>query len=167
MGRIAELKEMIGQRRLGFRVAEEMVGTHQFEPGCGPQGRLPMRFLVSWGASHVGQFVNPFSGRAGVAELEGVVTVAGLCTDAPCRGSLELRYVTEQSIRYAFELEAQGTLYRYVGQKVNIWPWNLPVSHTTCFGTLVEAETGRLVSRSVTHFPLLSTARFMASFRLA
>ena len=41
-------------------------------------------------------------------------------------------YLTEHRLRYSFEFEAQGKPHRFVGEKVNIWPWNLPTSHTTC-----------------------------------
>jgi hypothetical protein len=101
------------------------------------------------------------------AELEGTVSVEFLCQDAPCSGSFEMRYLSEHRIRYSFEFEAQGKPYRYVGEKVNIWPWNLATSHTTCFGTLVEADTGKLVSRSVTYFRMHTLPGFVASLRLA
>jgi len=81
--------------------------------------------------------------------------------------ALELAYFTEGKIRYTFDFSAKGKMYRYVGEKVNIRPWNLPVSHTTCFGTLVEKESGRLVSRSVTFFKLHTTPAFMASLRFS
>ena len=51
-------------------------------------------------------------------------------------------------------------------QKRNIKPWNLPVSHTTCYGELTEAKSGKLVSRSVTYFRLKTLPSFLWSFRL-
>ena len=54
-----------------------------------------------------------------------------------------------------------------VARKDHIKPWNLPVSHTTCFGTLTEADGGKLVSRSVTFFRLQHWAKFAATFRPA
>jgi hypothetical protein len=41
------------------------------------------------------------------------------------------------------------------------------VSHTTCYGVLTEAASGKLVSKSVTHFRLATAPAFLASLRLA
>ncbi|MGC8928886.1 MAG: hypothetical protein ACP5QK_13325, partial [Myxococcota bacterium] len=65
-----------------------------------------------------------------------------------------------------FEFEVNGKRYLYIGEKVNIKPWNLPVSHTTCFGTIVERETNRLISRSVVFFRYSTIPSFLLSFRL-
>ena len=89
------------------------------------------------------------------------------CTSAPCKGTLALLYFTDQKIRYTFEFTVDGETYRYVGEKVHIFPWNLPWSHTTCFGRLTKKETGELVSVSVVHFRYRTIPAFMASLRLA
>jgi hypothetical protein len=102
-----------------------------------------------------------------VGELEGTVTIDGLCDQTPCTGSLELRYLKEHKIRYSFGFKVDGKAYRYVGEKVDIQLWNLPRSHTTCFGRLFLLGTGELVSTSVTHFRIRSLPRFLASARLA
>jgi hypothetical protein len=78
-----------------------------------------------------------------------------------------LRYLQDRSIRYAFRFKEGGKDYKYVGEKVNIHLWNLPWSHTTCFGRLILQGTGELVSTSVTHFRIRSLPRFIASVRLA
>ncbi len=65
---------------------------------------------------------------------------------------MHLRYVPDRAIRYVFEFDAGGRPLRYEGTKENLRPWNLLVSHTTCFGTVTEVRTGRLVSRGVTFF---------------
>jgi hypothetical protein len=158
---------MLKERRVGFLIDEEMSGTHEFEAGCGPPGRHPLSFRVTWGARNVGDFLNPFDRRFGHAELEGTITVGGLCDEAPCTGSLVLDYVKNHAISYTLDFEVDGTGYRFVGEKVNIRAWNLPVSHTTCFGTLTEAGSGRLLSRSVTFFRLRTAPRFLASLRAA
>jgi len=98
--------------------------------------------------------------------LSGIMTMGGLCDSTPCEGELKLRYFTKRTIRYSFDFRADGRDYAYVGEKVNILPWNLPTSHTTCFGTVKEIDSGRLVSRSVTHFRISTVMQFMASFRL-
>ena len=166
MGRLTDLTTMLGERRLGFSIDEVMSGEHRFEPGCGPEGKLFMEFDVTWGTKRLLPFLNPRDEAFFHTDLKGTVTVEGLCRDAPCKGSLVFRYFGEHFIRYTFDFEVDGRAYRYVGEKVNIRPWNLPFSHTTCFGTLKEAEDGKLVSRSVTYFRLHKTPVFLASFRL-
>lgn len=166
MSRLAQLKQMIKERRFGFKMDEVMSGEHRFEPGAGPAGRHPFEFKVAWGPERVGPWINPFNEGFMKQPLKGTVSVGGLCHKAPCEGVLELNYFTEGTIRYRFDFEVNGVGYHYIGEKVNIRPWNLPVSHTTCFGTVVERESGRLISRSVTHFRLHTTPAFLMSLRL-
>lgn len=156
----------VRERRLGFRMSEVMRGEHRFEPGCGPEGALPMVFRATWGTDDLAAFLDPRSEGFLCADLEGTVTAEGLCTGAPCRGTLELRYLTEHLIRYRFRFEAGGRWLQFVGLKVNIQVWNLPVSHTTCFGTITEEESGRLISRSTTLFGWRQIPRFLASLRV-
>lgn len=151
----------------GFKMDEVMTGDHEFEPGSGPEGKQIFEFRVTWGAPSAVAFFNPTSGSFFEADLEGTVTVGGLCERATCNGKLELKYFTEHKIRYTFDFEVDGTDYHFVGEKVNIWPWNLPVSHTTCFGTLQESKSGKLISRSVTFFKMHTAPKFLGSFRLA
>lgn len=150
---------------IGFSMHEKMTGTHDFEPGCGPEGHHFLEFEVDWGPRSLRTFLLPGPGFMR-AELKGHVTVGGLCERAPCNGIFELRYFTDRRIRYEFEFEADGEHYRYVGEKVNILPWNLPVSHTTCFGTLTKLSSRELVSRSVTFFRLATAPAFLSSLRL-
>lgn len=163
MSAIRKLVEMIKEKRLGFSMDEVMSGYHKFEPGFGPEGQHLMEFRVTWSTRNA-LHVEP--DRSLLHQLSGVVTVGGLCTDAPCRGTLALRYLADNTIRYDFTFEAAGKKYHYVGEKMYIWPWNLPWSHTTCYGRLTEVESGKLVSTSLTHFHLLSAPKFMASLRL-
>jgi hypothetical protein len=167
MGRIDDFRNMLKEKRLGFKLDEIMSGEHSFEPGFGTPGSHPMKFEVTWGPKDLGQWINPFADSFFKQELAGTVSIGGLCDKASCQGALELNYFSERKIRYTFEFEAKGKGYRYVGEKVNIRPWNLPVSHTTCFGRVTEKKTGRLVSTSVTYFRLYTTPLFIASMRLA
>ena len=160
-----KLLQRLGIRGLGFRMEEVMKGTHRFEPGAGPPGEHPMEFRVVWGPEHITAWLNPRQDGFLRQPLEGRVTIGGLCTNVPCKGSLDLDYFRGNRIVYTFEFSVDGTPYRFVGEKVNIKPWNLPVSHTTCYGVLTEKETGRLVSRSVTHFRLDTALDFVLSFR--
>jgi hypothetical protein len=161
---MSKLREMLSKTRIGFAIKEVMSGSHEFSPGQGPTGRMFMEFQVRWGAPDLKKCWQS-QDWIWVNELDGRVTVAGLCDQAACPGRLEMRYLRDASIRYVFDFEANGMAYRYVGEKVNIKPWNLPVSHTTCFGTLVEADSGKLISTSLLHFRLRGLPRFLTSIR--
>jgi hypothetical protein len=167
MGRLNDLKEMIAEKRLGFAMEEIMTGTHEFEPGYGEPGQKFMEFSGTWGPKHLTEFLNPLGGKFFYTDLQGVVTVAGLCENVPMVGSLELLYFTEAKIRYTFTFEVNGVDYLYIGEKVDIRPWNLHRTHTTCYGTLSERDTGRIVSKSITYFKLSTAPKFLLSLRLA
>jgi hypothetical protein len=162
-----DLLAMLKERRIGFLMREVMDGDHEFEPGMGPSGRLPMEYRITWGSKHFFDFLDPTNERCLISEVEGTVSVGGLCEAAKCRGTLDLKYFSAHCLRYSFDFEVAGKDYRYVGDKVNIWPWNFPTTHTTCVGTLVEIDTGKLVSRSVTYFRFWRAPGFVTSFRLA
>ena len=98
---------------------------------------------------------------------KGSVTIDGLCYGIPCKGSLALRYFEDHTVRYDFGFALEGQSYKYLGEKKNIRLWNLPWSHTTCFGRLVLEETGEVVSTSVTHFRMHTLPRFITSIRPA
>jgi hypothetical protein len=167
MGRLAQIKRMISEGRVGFAMDEIMTGTHEFEPRFGPPGKRHMEFRVTWGPNDLGAWINPAGDRFMLNDLEGTVTVDGLCYFTPCRGTLALRYFKDQTIRYAFEFTVHDEPYLFVGEKVHIYPWNLPWSHTTCFGRITRKETGELVSTSVTHFRLRTSLDFVRSLRPA
>jgi len=153
------------ERGVGFEMREIMSGIHWFENGAGPVGEFPISFNVVWGTDNILEWINPKSPRFLINDLRGSINVGGLCEKADVRGVLELRYFKDFKIRYQFDFEANGRIYTYVGEKVNIKPWNLPVSHTTCFGTIVEKDTNRLISRSVVFFRYSTIPQFLFSFR--
>jgi len=150
----------------GFQIDELMAGEHEFEPGFGPAGKRPMHFKAGWGPNDMLSWLNPLGDGFMTNNLKGTVSIDGLCIDTPCEGRLELRYFDEQKIRYSFTFTVDGVDYSYVGEKVNILPWNLPTSHTTCFGELRKVETNELVSKSITHFHMDTLPELMSSFRL-
>lgn len=150
----------------GFCMNEVMTGTHKFEPGFGPSGTHFMEFRAVWGTKNFAEWLDRSSKNFLVNFLEGNVTIEGLCRNAPCEGTLALRYFKDHSICYTFTFEAKKVRYRFVGEKVNIKPWNLLWSHTTCFGRLTEVKSGRLVSTSVTHFRLRKVPSFLSSLRI-
>lgn len=167
MGKIDDFKKMLSERRFGFAMDEIMSGDHEFAEGKGPKGRHVFEFKVTWGPKNISKWLNPFGGSFMTQPLDGTITVGGMCTDAPCSGTLTLAYFTEAKIRYDFEFEHDGKIYHFVGEKINIRPWNLHTSHTTCYGTMKEKQSGDLISRSVTHFRFRTTPAFIASLRLA
>jgi short-subunit dehydrogenase len=150
----------------GFRIEEVMSGEHEFMPGFGTAGKQPMEFTVSWGPSNIIEWLNPVSDQFFRNELQGTVSIGGLCELAPCTGYLELRYLRRQQIKYFFTFEANGKTYEYSGVKPQIYPWNLPYSHTTCLGELREAGKKEIVSRSVTHFHWDTMQQFLKSLHL-
>ena len=167
MSRIIETLKLLVAGRLGFNIDETMSGYHEFEPGFGPPGEHPLEFRVTWGTRDFLDWVNRRGKRLPTQDLHGVISVGGLCENEPCHGTLELMYFDKKKIRYTLNFWVEGTRYRFIGEKVNIRPWNLPVSHTTCYGTLTEADSNRLVSRSVTYFHMKTVPQFAGSLRLA
>ena len=55
--------------------------------------------------------------------------------------------------------------YRYLGEKRNLWPWNLHKTHVTCYGTITELESDKVISESVVYFPFSEMVTFLLSFR--
>lgn len=154
---------------MGFRVTEVMRGTHERCDGLPPSGAQPFAFRVTWGPDRLLEWFNPASQRFLWQRLEGEVLAGGLTSDwAPCRGTLALEYFGRRRIRYELDFTgpSRGVL-RFVGEKVNIRPWNLLVSHTTCTGTITDLATGRLVSTAVVTFRLRDLPRMLLSARWA
>ena len=158
---------MLIDRRVGFMMDEVMSGTHRFIGNAGPPGEHPMEFRVTWGNRRLERFFNPLSSEFLSNFLHGTVTVGGLADGASCSGKLDLLYFSEAKIRYTFTFEDdRGRELRYVGEKIRIRPWNLHRTHTTCYGTITDATTGSVVSRSTLYFRLYTIPTFVLSFRL-
>jgi len=147
---------------VGFRMEEVMSGEHEFTNS--DKGKLPMEFKVIWGAENMMDWSNPFSPNFMSNTLHGTVTVGGLCEEAPCYGQLDLRYFSEQKIIYTFKFEVDGQAYEFIGEKRNIYPWNLPYSHTCCFGELRKEGEEEVISNSITHFHWDTVPAFIGSF---
>ncbi len=146
---------------MSFRITETMAGRHTAVDGGKDQ---PFAFEVTWGPRQLRDWANPLSERFLWNELAGRVRADGLFDWTPCTGSLSLDYARGRVV-YTFDAEVAGRPVRFHGEKVNIRPWNLAFSHTTCFGTLVDLESGRLLSRVVVSFRLRDLPRFAASLR--
>ncbi len=151
---------------LGFSMDELMIGEHEFNEGEGPKGKLPFQFKVNWGVDSLAKWSNPFDDSFLINNLEGTISIGGLGEEIPCKGKLELKYFDEQKIRYTFDFSVDDKDYEYIGEKSQIYPWNLPYSHTTCFGVVKEKTTGNPISKSITHFQLEDLPEFISSFKL-
>lgn len=149
----------------GFRVDEVMRGWHE-APGA-PGERRRCELACTWGPDRLGEWLHPLGPRFLWQECQGTFEAEGL-TDgpSPCRGTLELDYLGAQRVRYRLDFaDRQGRALRFQGDKVELRPWNLLVSHTTCTGTIVELESGRLVSTVVLTFKLRDLPRMLLSLR--
>jgi len=129
-------------------------------------GKQPFSFNVKWGPKNIVDWASPNSSTFLFNQMTGVVNIGGLADNIPIIGSLEINYFKEQKIRYTYDLEFEGKNYLFIGEKVNIRLYNLTTSHTTCFGTLTNQETGELISRSITYFRLKDSLRFLGSLRI-
>lgn len=152
---------------MGFRIREVMEGTHEFRDGRDDARARPFAFKLTWGPDRLREWLDPTSERCLWQEAHGELRADGLCDWTPCQGTLELQYARRRRVRYTLDFEADGLAYRFVGDKVDIRPWNLAVSHTTCYGTLTALGSGKLISTSVTRFHLAQLPRFLASVRWA
>ncbi len=152
---------------VGFKMDELMVGTHTFSNGSFAGRELPLNFSLTWGSGSLLGFLNPWSDEFLRSEARGFITVGGLVNKADCIGSLKLMYFSGRKIRYELDFKGDdGRAYRYVGEKVNIWPWNLHKTHVTCYGTITDATTEKIISSSVVYFPLREMLDFLKSARL-
>ncbi len=50
-----------------------------------------MEFTVTWGTKRIGKYLDPFAEGFLSSDLEGTITVGGLCTEAPCTGTLVMK----------------------------------------------------------------------------
>jgi len=157
----------------GFKINEVMQGYHYFL-GEEPRIKKPMRFDAQWGPEDTKYWMSCLLlGGPARCGLKGTVTIEGLCDKEPIAGSICLDYFGMGTITYSFIFSVNGIDYLYTGEKVNIKPWNLLTSHTTCFGTLEQVEYDELeirnvelISRSVTFFKAKTVPGFLGSFRL-
>lgn len=167
LDRLTSLKEMMRQRRIGFMMDEVMSGSHHFIDGAGPDGEHPLSFHVTWGNRHLEDWLNPLGPGFMSNFLEGTVDVGGLVQGAHCYGTLDLRYFQEGSIRYTFDFkDGNDRPLRYVGEKVDIRPWNLHRTHTTCYGTITDLRENRELSKSIVYFKFNTLPAFLGSIRL-
>lgn len=165
---------------IGFKIKEKMSGHDNT--------LQPFEFNVSWGTSNIKkqlkrQIKALFPPRPYLAEEEAGPLVFSLEGDVlfkgetyPCSGHLIIDYFDTHTITYVFKFTRKviGGWYNeysayedllYIGEKVNIKPWNLLTSHTTCFGTVTKEKNDELVSRTLTFFKFRTIPKFLTSLR--
>jgi len=138
---------------IGFEIQETMSGSDS--------AGKPFEFNVTWGINNWRDSIE------GLFELEGTVLFNG--TVSPCKGTITIDYLKTNSIEYNFKFHHDHQSMAYVGRKINIKPWNLLTSHTTCFGTVIYDDFRKsnvLASTNVTFFKLKTIPKFLSSFRL-
>jgi hypothetical protein len=173
MPRFQDLLRALGPRSVGFQMEERMAGTHRYRRAFPPGGveageERPIELRARWGHPRLREFLFPGSGEFLTAALEGTLTAGGLCQEAEVRGTLELRYFVDATIRYRFEFQgAGGGSFRFVGEKRELRPWNLHRTHTICHGTIQHQGDGETLSDVTVRFDLAQLPAFLASFRLA
>lgn len=161
--------------KIGFRIDEEMVGFHEFDGDFSyiidgkrkSEGKLFMKFDITWGTNDILDVLNPLSSNFMTFPLTGTITIEDLCYNCPCDGTLNL-YYHKGELCYNIRFLHEGRVYRYTGKKKNIRPWNLPISHTTCYGTTIVRTKFRDwdISKSVLYFNIYTIWDFLKSFRL-
>lgn len=147
---------------LGFQMTETMEGYHWL-PAISEE-RYPLVFTAEWGTIDIKSFFNPKDMKFLKCWLKGRITAQGICEDAKTRGYLDLNYPLG-TIKYEFNFAAHGRMFLLTGEKVNIKPWNLATSHTTCYTTIIN-DADELVSRGVVFFKPKRIIPFLRSFRL-
>ena len=162
--KLAQLVDGTGS--ITFKMDELMSGEHEFIGGAGPEGKRPFYFEATWGPKSFVEFLNPTGNEFMLNNLEGTVTIDGMGKDIPCSGSLQMKYFDEYKIVYNFDFTHDKKEYHYIGEKVDIKPWNLHLSHTTCFGEVKEKASGKVISKSITHFHWHTLPDFLKSFRI-
>jgi len=150
----------------GFKIDESMVGWHRLYNEGFCLTKMPFRFDITWGPENIKKFLDIQSDSFMRAPLEGYVEAPGIIDKARCFGNIKLDYANGK-IEYDFKFkeEHDGWImqYHYHGEKTGIKPWNLPWTHTTCYGAVTSF--GRLISTGVTYFELKSIPTFIRSLR--
>ena len=145
---------------IGFKFKEVMSGFHYFNNKNGK-----FEFVVDWGPHNLIKWLNVFSKHFLSQPLHGFITAEGICENEKCLGSLELKY-WKGMIRYVIYFDSNEIPYKYIGEKINIRPWNLHRTHTTCYGKLINLQTNEVVSEPLTYFKLRTLPSFLLSFRV-
>lgn len=159
---------------VGFKMHEVMTGFHCFEPEFAERYNLSteerfMEFVIDWGPDNLANWLNPTNSGFMKHPLQGKMTIAGLCFEAPCQGMMKLNYFSDQTLCYDISFETRGNNFLYLGTKrdVKLWkPWKLHKTHLECYGFLIDQDCGKVISTSTTYFDLKEIPAFVNSLRL-
>lgn len=137
---------------IGFKITETMSGYDDWNK--------PFQFIVTWGIDDFKKLKKSLT-----FDLNGTITFRGM--NLKCRGYLRIDYFNKHEIEYVlfFKDHYNRKDYTYVGKKINIRPWNLLTSHTTCFGVITDSNL-QLKDKNTTFFKLKTIPKFLSSFRL-
>jgi len=163
-GKWIEFKE--GNGKIGFQMTEKMKGSHQFLLSESETALLNMEFELNWGHEQMIDFFNPYHEDFLKAKAEGWIYIEGFCDKTPCSGTLSLRYFDLRKILYRLEFTHQNKEYIFKGEKRDIYPWNLAVTHRKCYGELISKDDKKLISSSETFFNWSEIPYFIKSFSL-
>ena len=145
-------------------MSETLTGTHKF---LGNKEEKFIEFNITWGPDNIWEWLNPFSENFMTQKLEGTIFAEGIGGPVNCEGILSLKY-HKGYIEYEIYFEHNCRKYIYKGRKKNLRPWNLHITHTTCYGEIWRVFGGEwkdLLSQSIMHFKLEAISSFVRSFR--
>jgi hypothetical protein len=150
----------------GFEMVETMEGYH-----CMPaisDKNMDLRFKVKWGTENLKEVLNPSSKQYLMFQMAGVLEAEGIVDKTRAFGYLHLNY-PEHKLQYALQFKSAERPpendYMLIGEKMNVQWWNLPVSHTTCYTTIINGAD-QLISRGVVFFKLKNAWPFIKSLKL-
>jgi len=160
----------------GFKISETMSGTHAFVgdyENC--KINLPLYFKIDWSYKNTLECLKRLVTMKPVTfEVKGRFFAEGLCDEIDCVGGMHLDYFGNHTISYCLEMrnpsysrvssfEKINEHYFFIGDKINIKPWNLLTSHTTCYGIITNGK-GELISKCKVFFKLRTLPAMLASF---
>lgn len=147
---------------LGFRLDEKMSGSYQWADK--PDQSLDMTVHLNWGADSLLTWLNPMKEDFMTNYLEGTVSIEGLCESVACYGKLELLYFKEQKVRYSFDFEVDEQVYTFIGEKQDIYPWNLAWLNTPCEGEIRLLGDLEVVANATINFQFKDLPKLLKSW---
>ncbi|MCK9596160.1 hypothetical protein M0R19_03180 [Candidatus Pacearchaeota archaeon] len=138
-------------------------GIHTKEPI-----KVPIKLNLTWNSDLL-SFINPIHIGFLRAYVDGTIQIDD--EEFTLFGTLTLKYFEDNSIEYHLFIEnfikksstKDSECLTFIGKKINIKPWNLLFSHTTCFGTLLQ--NNELIADCYLFFNLKDLFPFLKSFK--
>lgn len=149
----------------GFTIRETLVGTCQVQ-GVSAGREIPLTLELEWGPRDIWKWLSPVSNVRGLSACSGRAVIEGVAGPVPVEGTLDLRYLKDRTIVYDMKMDVGGKNYKFMGKKSNIWPWNLPWSHTTCYVSMTDQVTEEPYATGTVRFRLQELPAFLRSVRL-